>query len=43
MGVLDHGQSQSRERITECRLGRNDRDHRMKTGVKETARGFPNE
>jgi hypothetical protein len=43
MGVLDHGQGQSRERVTECWLGRNDCDHRMKTGVQETARGFPNE
>jgi hypothetical protein len=41
MGVLDHQHRQPCERVTEGGLGRHDGDHRLKTGLQETARSFP--
>jgi len=43
MGVVHHRQRQTRKRVTERRLGRHDRDHRLKTSIQEAARGFPDE
>ena len=43
MGVLDHGQRQPRERVTERRVVR-DHDHdRLKASLQETAGGFSDE
>src|ERR1700694_5070649 len=41
IGVLDHRPGQARDRVTESRVGRHDGDDRLKTGLQETARGFP--
>jgi hypothetical protein len=42
-GVLDQRQVQSRKRVTERRVVRHNGDNRLKTGLEETARGFPDE
>jgi len=43
MDVHDHYQRQPGQRISKRRLTRNDCHDRLKTGVQETARGFPDE
>ena len=43
MSVLDYGQRQPRERIPERRVIRHDGHNRLKTGIQETARRFPDE
>jgi hypothetical protein len=43
MVVHRHGEAEAGKRVTEGGLARHDGDHRLKTGVEETARGFPHE